>query len=119
VASISGYADIVQLLLEDGRSDLRNDIELMETLIQWESFRGHVEIVWLLMEDKRVDPSTDKNEAIRGACIYGHIEVVKLLLTDYRVTNDRKHLMMAADNATLWKYYDIKNLIMEAVKRDV
>jgi hypothetical protein len=39
-----------------------------------------------LLKDPRVDPSANKNKAIREACYQGYVDAINLLLTDPRVT---------------------------------
>jgi hypothetical protein len=81
VASSNGHADIVEVLLQDGRADptaYDNDA------IQWASSHGHADVVKLLLQDGRADPTADNNLAIRSASKNGHVDVVKLLLQDGR-----------------------------------
>jgi ankyrin repeat protein len=49
------------------------------------SKNGHTEVVKLLLEDERVDPSTNKNWAIRQAYKREYINVIKLLLKHSKV----------------------------------
>jgi hypothetical protein len=46
---------------------------------------GHTKVVELLLKDPRVDPTAERNYAVRWASARGHDKVVKLLLADSRV----------------------------------
>jgi ankyrin repeat protein len=88
-----GYAEIVQLLLEDGRMDpsTYNNSAIISAVQ-----KGQIEIVRLLLQDPRVDPSARTNFAFRWVCenghTEGHTEIVRILLADPRVDP------IAADN---------------------
>jgi hypothetical protein len=82
LASSNGYADIVEVLLQDGRADpTTNENDAIEAA----SRNGHADVVSLLLRDGRADPTTNENESIGLASGNGHIKVVKVLLQDGRV----------------------------------
>ena len=80
-ASETGYVDIVEVLLQDGRADPTAE---NNEAINFASSNGHTKVVALLLQDGRADPAADKNAAIRSASKNGHVDVVKLLLQDGR-----------------------------------
>jgi hypothetical protein len=79
IASQYGFADIVRLLLEDGRADPAANNNYA---IKFASQYGNAEVVKLLLADKRVDPAD--SYVLRFAVENGHTEIVQLLLADGR-----------------------------------
>lgn len=57
----------------------------LQTLVTMPFEERQFEIVKLLVKDPRVDPSGNKNYAIRMVSKYGHSEVVRILLSDPHV----------------------------------
>jgi len=87
-AAKGGCLEVVKLLLEDPRVDVRAVDEEGGSVLHHAAFEGHVEVVKLLLGDPRVDVrAVDKNgcSALQHAASKGHVEVVKLLLWDPRV----------------------------------
>ena len=85
------HIQIVKILLE---KPLNLDFYLRNRIFDWASSYGHLEIVKSLLNRSKelsIDPSFDKNSAIRSASEKGHSEVVKLLLADPRVDPSDKH----------------------------
>ena len=65
------------------------------------SLNGHLAVVERLLEDSRVDPSADRNRAIRMASQNGHLPVVERLLEDSRVdpsAQDNWAIKLASQN---------------------
>lgn len=113
LASMFGYASIVDRLLQDDRVDPTvsdgiciqnaserghtdvvrrllkdtrvNPFARQNTPILLASTNGHADIVHLLMQDERVDPSHNGNKCIIEASSKGHLEVINRLLEDKRV----------------------------------
>jgi ankyrin repeat protein len=81
IASERGHANIVALLLQDGRSNPSAEDNMA---IQLACVWGYADVVELLLKDGRVDPTANKNNSISHACSNGHTKVVKLLLRDGR-----------------------------------
>jgi len=81
-AAEKGCADVVELLLKDGRLDPG----LESNMALWKSAsNGHTATVKFLLADKRVDPSDQLNTVIIAALVCGYVDIVKLLLTDERI----------------------------------
>jgi ankyrin repeat protein len=80
-----GHADVVSLLLRDGRADPTVDDNWP---IRAASKNGHTDVVKVLLRDGRVDPSYNNNWAIYRASLNGNIVIVNLLLKDGRVEVD-------------------------------
>lgn len=89
-ASTYGFADIVALLLNDGRADPNFDTPMTAAALS-----GHETVVKLLLADVRVDPSGDDNAAIRHAATRGFDRVVRLLVQDARIVLDERTLANA------------------------
>ena len=84
-AAIGGHVEIVKLLLEDPRVDVRAVDREKFSALQLAADLGHVEVVKLLLEDPRVDVrAVDKDgwSALHFAASSGHDEMVSLLLED-------------------------------------
>jgi ankyrin repeat protein len=64
LASQKGQANIVSLLLQDGRVD---PTDWKNFAIYVASYNGHVDVVDVLLQDGRVDPTDENEEAIRAA----------------------------------------------------
>jgi hypothetical protein len=102
-------ADIVQLLLADGRAaptpsvlrdagatgdvltlqallaDSRVDAAARNSAVLWTAaVRGHVEAVGMLLADGRPDPAADRSEVLCAAATRGHTRVLEALLADGR-----------------------------------
>jgi len=80
LAAENGHANIVEILLKDGRIDpnVRINFSLSKAAAE-----GHADVVKLLLKDSRVDPGLN-NEVLENTIKGGHTEVVKLLLEDKR-----------------------------------
>ncbi|CAH6420885.1 Hypothetical protein POVR2_LOCUS285 [uncultured virus] len=74
-------ADIIDLLLRDGRIDPTSN--RTRVLIDAVS-AGKFNIVARLLQDPRVDPNARRGEPLRQACLSGYTNIVKLLLSDPR-----------------------------------
>lgn len=87
LANPEGRAQVVKLLLEDGRADpaAKDSLCIQETMNPC-----NLEILKLLLVDGRADPSCEDNCLLRWACQEGHIEIVSLSLKDPRVFPTRK-----------------------------
>lgn len=109
-ASLFGHAQIVELLLANGRSDPRagNSWALLAAseeghgavvralladgranpystrCLQEASKRAHLEVVKALLADGRADPCAGNSESLMAACEHGHLQVVQALLADGR-----------------------------------
>ena len=81
VSSRNGHADIVKLLLADGRADptVRDNEP-----IRMSCASGQADVVRLLLADPRVDPAAKNNNAICMSSRNAHTDVVQLLLADGR-----------------------------------
>lgn len=81
-ACIKGNADMVEIMLGDGRFDPSSREQYP---IQLAAKHNHLNIVKRLLLDERVDPSGDENLAICNAADNGHLDVLNCLLADPRV----------------------------------
>jgi ankyrin repeat protein len=79
-ASTYGHADIVKLLLQDGRFDPSYE---KNWAIEIACENGHEDVVELLLQDERTNPS-NCNCSLKWASKNGHIKVVEMLLQDGR-----------------------------------
>lgn len=81
IACKHGHADVVRLLLADGRVDpgANDDAALREA-----SMHGHTDVVRLLLADARVNPLGDGLIHASGA---GHTDIVRALLEDGRANS--------------------------------
>ena len=79
-----------------------------------------IEIISILLNDKQIDPTMDKNWAIRYCSKYGYIDIVKLLLKDKRVSPSDHHndaIDLASENGhiniikLLWSCKSVKNTL--------
>jgi len=87
-AAYGGCLEVVSLLLEDPRVDVRAVSKKGRSALHFAAFEGHVEVVKLLLEDPRVDVRTVDEEglsALHFAAQDSCLEVVSLLLEDPRV----------------------------------
>ncbi|PRP85253.1 putative ankyrin repeat protein [Planoprotostelium fungivorum] len=135
---VSKRADILQILLEDGRldpSDMYKNVisrvnwctEAVELLlrdhrvdpsvkdnhaIRWASSGGYTQLVRLLLSHHQVDPAAGCNEAIRGASIRGHTDIVKLLLSSPR-TDPSDANNLAIIRASTEGHIDIVGLLLK------
>ncbi|KAJ3232324.1 hypothetical protein HDU81_003066 [Chytriomyces hyalinus] len=77
LAALNGHADIVDLILKDGRADpgVSKSFPLRAS-----ASKGYAKIVELLIQDPRTDVATTDNSAFKLAASDGHLEVVQLLL---------------------------------------
>ena len=78
----SGLADVVRLIINDGRVDPAAD---ENNALRLASAYGHTGVVRLLLSDERVNPAAADDYAFGLASDNGHTEVVRLLLSDKRV----------------------------------
>ena len=77
--SHGGHANVLRLLLTDGRVPPSDDVFIRCC------GHGYVRHVPLLLADGRVDPGADGSQALVRAALNGHVDVVALLLADARV----------------------------------
>jgi len=80
-----GHREIVELLLNDERIDIKS-IGASPFKIACE--KGHVGVVELLLNDQRVDVTKENKKGhppFYVACLKGYVEIVKLLLNDERI----------------------------------
>ena len=92
-AAIGGHVEIVKLLLEDPRVDVRAVDKTGCSALHHAAVKGHVEVVKLFLEDHRVDVRAvdeDGWSALHDAATEGHVEMVKLLLEDPRADANAK-----------------------------
>jgi ankyrin repeat protein len=82
-AAAYGNLEVIKLLLSDPR--IKNAANHYYNAIIKACENGHVDIVRFLLLHTQIDPTHNKNEALRSACKDGHVEVVKVLLADPRV----------------------------------
>ena len=82
IASLRGYAALVERLLRDERVDPSVD---QQWPMRMASAQDHADVVDRLLRDPRVDPIFDRQCAMRMACQNGHVEVLDRLLRDSRV----------------------------------
>jgi hypothetical protein len=87
-ASVLGYLDVVERLLQDSRVDPSANDNLA---VQWASHAGHLPVVERLLRDPRVDPSACDNWAIRWASKNGYLDVVERLLQDSRCCKSKTY----------------------------
>ena len=133
-----GRADIIQILLADGRmdpmfeggsalrqamswykhdcvrafyADPRVDFAAIDISIVWAAERNEVNMVERLLLDPRIDPSVAENSAIREASRNGNIAVVKRLLADPR-TDPTAHDNYALHTASFNNYRELEALLL-------
>jgi hypothetical protein len=85
-AYANGHRDVVQCLLEDERTDVKNDKG--QTLLVEACTKGHLKIAELLIKKKKLDASQADKDGVKPflqACVNGHSEIVKLLMEDKRL----------------------------------
>lgn len=101
-ASKNGYADVVALLLADGRPDPASS---GQSAIRKAVSYGRTEVTRLLLQDKRVDPTTHYNDPMRTACFNGNADILRLLLQDPRVdpTAEDNHVIKSTSRNTCTK----------------
>lgn len=80
VAIRRGHAEVVRILLADGRFDPTIE-EGEESVLTTAVEDCNIDIVRILLEDKRIDPSANKNEALLAAAKYGYAAIFQLLLS--------------------------------------
>jgi len=76
-ACARGHTEVVSILLK-----LVFDYKTLNSGFIWAACHGYTQVVKLLLTDLRIDPSCEKNEAIRHASHNGYKKTVKLLLAD-------------------------------------
>ncbi len=81
LAAKNGHAEIVKLLLKNGRA---NPNALLSAPLRTACREGHVDVVKLLLEDGRVDPTAMNNQAVQFASANGHVDILRLLFFDKR-----------------------------------
>ena len=87
-AAIGGHVEIVKLLLEDPRVDVRAVDREKFSALQLAADLGHVEVVKLLLGDPRVDANAKSNRGttpLHLATAENHHKVVQLLLDSPRL----------------------------------
>ncbi len=109
-----GHADVVQLLLEDGRVDptAKNNYAIVRS-----SQLGHAGVVQLLLADGRADPAVKNNYAIRWSSQNGHAGVVQLLLADGRADPTAEN-NIAIKESSRKGYTDVVKLLLADGRAD-
>ncbi|KAI8891775.1 ankyrin repeat-containing domain protein, partial [Globomyces pollinis-pini] len=107
-------ANIVQLLLKDGRLDpsIGDNVALLVS-----SEKGYTGMVKLLLGDERVNPSVKDNNAIRLASEHGRTEIVAILLNNRRVDPAAKNnhaIRLASQNG----HTEIVNILLNDERVD-
>jgi hypothetical protein len=92
-AAWKGHADVVMLLLKDGRYDHDDGAIVLLSAAQY----GHAEVLKWVLQNTRVDPAT-QDKAVRRAAQIGHAEAVALLLEDPRVNPATEIVCLAAQD---------------------
>jgi ankyrin repeat protein len=113
-ACLSGRTEVVQILLEDGRS---NPSVLSSEPIRLAVSSRFPDIVRLLLNDGRADPSCRGSSALLCACDSGETEIVRMLLEDgrsYPYTSNN----YAIREASAKGYIDIVCLLLEDGRTD-
>ncbi|KAJ3163001.1 hypothetical protein HDU88_006495 [Geranomyces variabilis] len=77
-AAFNGHADIVQLLLNDGRFQIGD-------AVFGAASSGHAAVVKVLLTDSRVDPTIMEDHLLCDSCGNGRIAIVETLLADPRI----------------------------------
>ena len=103
-AAYRGFADVVGVLLTDGRVDPMDASVYDCTALELAVVGGHVDVVRVLLDDVRVDPGVS-NRALSMAAMSGFAEIVGLFLAHPRV------VLGDADEHTLC--LDVVRLLME------
>lgn len=83
-----GFLEVVQALLSDGRVDINQACEHLQTPLYQACGRGHEDIVNLLLAQPHLDPMVplaDQRSALEIACARRHYGVIAALLGDPRV----------------------------------
>lgn len=105
-ACIYGRLEAIKLLLVNKNKNKTSDTTWYNVGFGKACVSGHIEIVKYLLKDKELDPSFQKNEAIRNvynnlSVANGKWEIIELLLSDPRVieklTPEQKILYKAID----------------------
>ena len=88
-AAIKGHVEVVKLLLEDPRVDVRAVCKEGCSALHSSASEGHVEVVELMLEDPRVDANAKSNRGntpLHLATAENHHKVVQLLLDSPRLS---------------------------------
>jgi ankyrin repeat protein len=87
LACTDGLANVVEMLLQDGRADPKHALEFA-------CVNGHTKVVSLLLQDGRVDPTENNDYAIKIAAT----DKIKERLIAYRYRVDGKEYCKAVDS---------------------
>lgn len=92
-----------------------NPILVIDSILISALNNENLDISKLLLKDKRVDPSRDKNYALKIACKKGMSEIIELLLKDKRIDpscDNNKCLFLSLKR----KNYNIVNLLLSDIR---